>query len=81
MTLKTLRIVSLSIMAVGAFGAIGFAYFELVKAANVFCAVMVAGWLFFSLFNRCPGCKGHLRGFELYCPHCGSEIDESKKIL
>ena len=81
MTLKTLRIVSLSIMAVGAFGAIGFAHFELIKAATVFCAVMVAGWLFFSLFSRCPECKMHIRGFELYCPHCGAEIDENIKIL
>ena len=81
MTLKTIRTIGLAVLAVGALGAIFFAFFELVKVAFVFLWIMVAGWLFFSLCNRCPDCKRLLRGFELYCPYCGTEIDENKKIF
>ena len=80
MTLKTVRIVSLSIIAVGALGAIIFAYVGMDMAAWALCTIMVLGGLFHFFFNRCPECKGHLRGPELYCPHCGMEIDENKKV-
>ena len=80
MTLKTVRIVSLSITAAGAIFALVFAFFEMVKVAMVFIYIMAMGWILYNIFNRCPECKGHLRGPELYCPHCGEEIDENKKV-
>ena len=81
MTLKKLRTVALSVMAVGAVGAIVFEYMDLITVAWIFCAIMLAAWLIFVLFSRCPECKRHIKGFELYCPYCGAEIDDNKKIF
>ena len=80
MTLKTVRIISLSIIAVGAIFALFFACFDMETVAWIFVTIMFLGCLFHFFFNRCPECKGHLKGPELYCPHCGTEIDDNKKV-
>ena len=80
MTLKTVRIVSLSLIAVGAILAIVFGYFCIETVAGIFVAIMILGVLLDFAFDRCPECKWHLRGLDLYCPLCGTEIDVNKKI-
>ncbi len=80
MTLRKIRIISLSFVGAGALGAIIFANLGLNTIAWIFCAVMIIAYLFHYLLNRCPECGGHLRGYELFCPHCGLEIDVYKKL-
>lgn len=80
MTLKKIRIIYLSSVGAGALGAIVFASLELNTVAWIFCAIMIIAYLLYNLFNRCPECRGHLRGYESYCPHCGLEIDVNKKL-
>ena len=80
MPLKKIRIIYLSSVGAGALGAIVFASLELNTVAWIFCAIMIIAYLLYYLFNRCPECRGHLRGYESYCPHCGLEIDVNKKL-
>lgn len=80
MTLRKIRIISLSFVGAGALGGIVFAYFEINTIAWICCAIMIIAYLFHYFLNRCPECRGHLRGYESYCPHCGLEIDVNKKL-
>ena len=80
MTLKRIRIISLSLVGAGALGGIVFASLENEYLAWICCAVMIIAYLFHYTLNRCPECHERLRGLELYCPHCGLEIDVNKKL-
>lgn len=37
--------------------------------------IMIMGLFFNLLTVRCPYCKGYIRSFSKYCPHCGKELD------
>lgn len=37
--------------------------------------IFFIGCIFNFITVRCPYCKGYIRSFSRYCPHCGKKLD------
>lgn len=47
-----------------------FSYFAIIGII-----IFLIGIAFNFITVRCPYCKGYIRSFSKYCPHCGNELD------